>query len=339
MLSTSATFQRTRTDWKVESCWLSQAAASRQSSPKPAAGRGNAARFRPLIEALVTGCIPRHSAFCGRGGWGSPDGGVVSGRVSGALSPREGSRQLGAGEGRARAGRKVLGGAAGGAETPVQLQEPRPSPAAAPALPTPGGSPPPLPAPAVRAMAPRKNAKGGGGNSSSSSSGSPTGCTSGGSSSPGARRGQRRSGAGVRVARRMGLRCGGGVGSAGPPPQIPPSASSILLRARGGGRARWAWWVGWRGAGPSGEPLPGRSLTCSAQPRWRLCRSTPSWLAVELTIGVRETVYLGCAYFGEFGNEPKSENKFVPNQQLLSAAQRRIRLLGCVCGTGERGVI
>lgn len=70
MLSTSATFQRTRTDWKVESCWLSQAAASRQSSPKPAAGRGNAARFRPLIEALVTGCIPRHSAFCGRGGVG-----------------------------------------------------------------------------------------------------------------------------------------------------------------------------------------------------------------------------------------------------------------------------
>lgn len=132
---------------------------------------------------------------------------------------------------------------------------------------------------------------------------------------------------------------GGGVGSACAPPQMPPSASSILLRARGGGRARWAWWVGWRGAGPSGEPLPGRSLTCSAQPRWRLCRSTPSWLAVELTIGVRETVYLGCAYFGEFGNEPKSENKFVPNQQLLSAAQRRIRLLGCVCGAGERGVI
>lgn len=145
-------------------------------------------------------------------GWGSPDGGVASGRVSGALSPREGSHQLGAGEGRARAGRKVLGGAAGGAETPVQLQEPRPSPAAAPALPTPGGSPPPLLAPAVRAMAPRKNAKGGGGNSSSSSSGSPTGCTSGGSSSPGARRGQRRSGAGVRVARRMGLRWGAGRG-------------------------------------------------------------------------------------------------------------------------------
>lgn len=188
-------------------------------------------------------------------------------------------------------------------------------------------------------MAPRKNAKGGGGNSSSSSSGSPTGCTSGGSSSPGARRGQTRSRAGVRVARRMGLRWGWGAWALrvhlprcrrAPPPSSSGHGAEAVLGGPGG-------WAG--GAGQSREPLPGRSLTCSAQPRWRWCRSTPSWLAVELMIGVRETVYLGRAYFGEFGNEPKSENKFLPNQQLLSAAQRRIRLLGCVCGAGERGVI
>lgn len=339
MLSTSATFQRTRTDWKVESCWLSQAAASRQSSPKPAAGRGNAARFRPLIEALVTGCIPRHSAFCGRGGVG------LAGRGRGL---RAGERRALAPGGQSPA-RSRRGPSARRAKSPRRrcgrCRDTRAASGAAA-----------LTRCSARAPHARREP--------------PTlACSSGARDGPAQecqgrrrqqqqqqlwqsdrlhqRRQQQPRGPERSEALRSrgpggpedGAPLGGGVGSAGPPPQIPPSASSILLRARGGGRARWAWWVGWRGAGPSGEPLPGRSLTCSAQPRWRLCRSTPSWLAVELTIGVRETVYLGCAYFGEFGNEPKSENKFVPNQQLLSAAQRRIRLLGCVCGTGERGVI
>ena len=84
--------------------------------------------------------------------------------------------------------------------------------------------------------------------------------------------------------------------------------------------------VGLEGPGRAGSPFPADPSPGSAQQRRRLCRSTPSRLAVELKIGVRETAYLGRAYFGEFGNEPKSENKFLPNQQVLSAAQMRIRL-------------
>ena len=69
--STSATFQRTGTDWKVESSSRSQAAASRQNSPKSVAGGGARLGSAPLIGTLVIGFMSRHSAFRRRGGGGA----------------------------------------------------------------------------------------------------------------------------------------------------------------------------------------------------------------------------------------------------------------------------
>lgn len=232
-----------------------------QNSPKSSRG-GEARQVPPLHRSRCDWlCPPSLSLpWAGRrrgpGGKGRDWGGWAASR---ALSPGEGvtgSAHASAGRAQPARGRKSSEARRAvsrhrrccRSSGPHPPQCPPPSAAPAPAVSRfTEGAPHPSPVPVVRAMAPRKNAKGGGGNSSSSSgsssggSSSPGAGTSGGSSSPGARRGQRSAEAGVwgRDAgwpRRLALR----FHLPGSRRASPSSSASLLLLARGGGRARWA---------------------------------------------------------------------------------------------------
>lgn len=100
--STSATFQRTGTDWKVESSSRSQAAASRQNSPKSVGGGGARPGSVPLRGALVIGFMSRHSAFRGRGGGGAQ---ARRGEASGGRAARSRVGRAVTGSAHARVGR------------------------------------------------------------------------------------------------------------------------------------------------------------------------------------------------------------------------------------------
>lgn len=159
LASTFATFQRTETLESRRRLALTGGCDAPRAAPS-LQGVGKQAGFRPFTEAVVIGSTLRHSAFRQRGGGGARAGRGVTGGEGAACEPRApargGSHRFGAREAWARAAStraKVLGGAAGGAETQALLQEQRPAPAAAPAavsgprasgVPAHRGSPPPL---------------------------------------------------------------------------------------------------------------------------------------------------------------------------------------------------
>lgn len=293
--------------------------------PQVCRGRGRAAGFHPLhggscdrsdIPSLILRPAPV------QGGGGARPGRGVAERVRRALASG-GSRRFAAGEARARAPRtrsRALVGAAGGAEAPGLLQEPRPIPVAAPPASS-GPRAPRLPyAPReshtprllprcarwLRARMPRAAAA-----TVAAALVAPAAAAAAAAAAqgPGEVRGARGWGLGPALGVRSGRRAVrshlSGTHRASPP--YPSRSWLARAEAALGGRAGGA---GGAGSAASGGSCPGApvgwSLICRVQRTWRLLIRLP-WLSSGLRMGVRETIRLCLAYFGEFGSEPKAE--------------------------------